>query len=153
MIIVLVILSILAWLVISHGSTRDENRAFFASAIMLGCWLAAVYGLQTEMGTNVAFARMVFALGILSILSLLQFVGFMVLRRDRAMILLGGGSVPWCISNHLIDVRNYCHSRADGRRCRAVARSSVWIHDIDICHLARTGSGWHRSSYYQRYSK
>ncbi len=90
MIIVLVILSILAWLVISHGSTRDENRAFFASAIMLGCWLAAVYGLQTEMGTNVAFARMVFALGILSILSLLQFVGFMVLRRDRAMILLGG---------------------------------------------------------------
>ena len=88
MFVILAYLAVLAWLVISHGPNKNENKSLFVMFVFLGFWIASVYSLQTQLGSDVVYSRLAFSLGLCSILALLQFVGFMVLSQKNALKLL-----------------------------------------------------------------
>lgn len=88
MVVALLYLVMLTYLVVSHGFNKVENASLLVTSIILGCWVASVYGLQTGIGASVVYSRAVFTLGLWSILSLLQFVGFIVLGQVKAITLL-----------------------------------------------------------------
>jgi cell division protein FtsW (lipid II flippase) len=68
MVFVLVYLLLLAWLAVSQKPVKAENWLLFATTIAIAGWIGTIFGLQTDAGTSVEYARLVFALGIWSII-------------------------------------------------------------------------------------
>ncbi len=82
MIFVLVYLILLAWLALSQKPVKAENKLLFTTTIAIACWIGAIFGLQTDAGTSVQYARLVFVLGMWSIIFPTQLISLMVLKRS-----------------------------------------------------------------------
>lgn len=93
MVFVLVYLLLLAWLAVSQKPVKAENWLLFATTIAIAGWIGTIFGLQTDAGTSVEYARLVFALGIWSIILPTQLISLMVLKRSTTKEVIAISSV------------------------------------------------------------
>ena len=61
-------------LVVIENPMHRVNISLAASIVLTGSWALGVYGLQGDLGSSVMYARIIFALGLLSLVSLLWFI-------------------------------------------------------------------------------
>lgn len=82
-----VYLLLLARLALSHGIHSRTHVALAGSLLMLVIWVLAVFGLQFEFAQQVIYARMVFQIGLLTVVALLWLI-VQVTARDRVRLLV-----------------------------------------------------------------
>lgn len=115
MFIVSICLIFLASLVASQGLSRAPNRALLISIFFLGAWVIMVYGLQLVFDTQIeyryqiTYSRAVFAVGALSLISLIWLVSSLLSMEkqtremiEKALLLIGAGISLLCMSPYVI---------------------------------------------------
>ena len=67
-------LAFLCWLILSYSNDKKNAYALSVSAILSIIWIVMILGLKTSLGSNIYYDRGIFAIGLLSVLSLFSFV-------------------------------------------------------------------------------
>lgn len=108
MVVTVIYLSLLVRLALSQNARQPVHAALAVALSMLILWILAVFGLQIQAGQQVAYARMVFQVGLLALASLVWLVATVVgrgkvvrpVRRLCAVVVVGSLAcwTPWMIT-------------------------------------------------------
>lgn len=67
-------LAFLCWLILSYSNDKKNAYVLSVSVVLSIVWIVMILGLKTILGSNIYYDRAIFAVGLLSILSLFNFV-------------------------------------------------------------------------------
>lgn len=73
-VVAIIILTFISMVVLVQGPKKITSISLAVTIFVVNAWILSIYGLETSLGSSNEYARLIFALGLVSLMSLLWFV-------------------------------------------------------------------------------